>query len=1404
MFNNGREGESSPTLTNVTFSGNRAGSGGAMHNDGWEGGESSPTLTDVTFSGNRAKYGGGAIYNGGENSPALTNVTFSGNWTEFDGGAMYNSGSEDGESSPTLTNITFTGNWAEVHGGAIFNHESSPTLTNVTFTGNTSAHSGGAIYDRGNTSGKSNPTLTNVIFTANGAEQFGGAMFNEPPTDRESSPTLTNVTFSGNWAGNSGGAIANSAFWGGKVSPALTNVTFAGNSANSLGGAIYNIAREDGKSSLTLTNVILWNNSAGQMGAVMYNNAATVTIAYSLVQDGLDGSGINNSNGGGVIDDGGNIDANPLFVSPVDPGDAPTTAGDLRLRPGSPAIDAGDNSVLPAGLTATLDGSLRTQGAAVDMGAYEFLVPLHVKAGASPGGNGSSWEKAFTNLQDALVWAIDGSEIWVATGVYTPGVNVVDSFNISSGAALYGGFAGTETERDQRDWEANPTVLSGDIGGDDKTDMRGVVTDTAHITGNNVNHVLMLDGTTTPITASTRIDGVIITAGQATGGYPDNQGGGLYCNGRNNGSECSPTLTNITFVGNFAKLNGGAVVNDGDNGISRPTLTNVTFISNSANVGGVPGSGGQGGAIYNDARSGISSPVLTNVTFIGNSAHVNGGAMANYGSFGKSNPELTNVTFTGNWANNLGGAMFNNGTSGESSPTLTNVTFSGNWTQLYGGAMTNISFPSGKSSPSVTNAIFSGNSAKEGGAIYNLGGSSPILTNVTFAGNWADEVGGAITSGSTSGTHGPTLRNVILWGNRAGSSGNVMANFGTTSTIAHSLVEGGWNGSGIVTGNGGIVVDGGGNIDADPLFVIPVDPASAPTTVGDLRLRGGSPAIDAGDSDALPAGLTIDLEGNPRIHDGDNDGGPIVDMGAYEFMLPLIGMELVPTSVVEDSGEALTATFTRTVNTTGVLTVTFNVGGSATPDIDYTQSGAASFDGSSGSLTFGDGVITRTMRIIPTLDFVVELDETVAVTVSASSSYSLSVPSSVTGVIVDDDSAGVIVDPIDGLSTTESGGTATFSVTLQSEPTGTVTVTLASDDPTEGTVNLSTLTFNATNWNVAQTVTVSGVDDDADDGDIAYTIETAVSSDDAFYDGIEADDVSVTNLDDDGAGVTVIPSGNLTTTESGGTATFDVVLQSEPAGTVTVTVTSSDPTEGTVSPTTLTFNGANWNVAQTITATGVDDDVDDGHVAYAIQIQVSSDDPDYDGIEVPDVQLVNLNDDYYLFLPLIGSPPGLPDLVVGELSASGNGVTVVVANVGESAVVDPFWVDVYIDPDPVPTAPNQTWPLLAEEGLVWGVTDDALPLQPGQSLTLTLGDAHFDPDESHFSGAIVAGSALYGQVDSAHTGSDHGAVLEAHEADGALYNNIAGPVAPAATVNVGLATPEAVHGGQNSRLPPRR
>ena len=202
---------------------------------------------------------------------------------------------------------------------------------------------------------------------------------------------------------------------------------------------------------------------------------------------------------------------------------------------------------------------------------------------------------------------------------------------------------------------------------------------------------------------------------------------------------------------------------------------------------------------------------------------------------------------------------------------------------------------------------------------------------------------------------------------------------------------------------------------------------------------------------------------------------------------------------------------------------------------------------------------------------------------------------------IDNDAAGISVTPISGLTTTEAGGRAHFTVVLNTQPTADVIIALSSSNPTEGTVSPASLTFTSDNWNMPQTVDVTGVNDALDDGDIAYTIVTAAAvSADPGYNGLNPADVTVINTDNDAAGITVTPTSGLTTTEGGGTATFTVVLNSQPTADVTIGLSSSDTTEGTVSPASVTFTAANWNTPQTVTVTGVDDLVDDGDVAYTI------------------------------------------------------------------------------------------------------------------------------------------------------------------------------------------------------------
>ncbi|MCH8343440.1 MAG: hypothetical protein IH983_05595 [Planctomycetes bacterium] len=183
-----------------------------------------------------------------------------------------------------------------------------------------------------------------------------------------------------------------------------------------------------------------------------------------------------------------------------------------------------------------------------------------------------------------------------------------------------------------------------------------------------------------------------------------------------------------------------------------------------------------------------------------------------------------------------GGGMFNS----SSSPTVTNCTFSGNTAAVAGGGMNNLII----SSPTLTNCTFSDNTANRGGGMFNFKGSNPTVTNC------------------------------VLWGD----SPNEIVAIASTPTVTYSAVQGGFAGT--------------GNINADPLFVDADGPDNIPgTDDDDLRLSPGSPCIDAADNTALPAGITEDLDGNPRFVDdpdtpdtGNRDGiNPIVDMGAYEF-----------------------------------------------------------------------------------------------------------------------------------------------------------------------------------------------------------------------------------------------------------------------------------------------------------------------------------------------------------------------------------------------------------------------------------------------------------------------------------------------------------------------------------------
>jgi predicted outer membrane repeat protein len=556
----------------------------------------------------------------------------------------------------------------------------APAVMDCTFLRNHSRARGGAVCNDLMT----HATFVDCSFVDNRCDAKGGAMYN----DFDCSPTLVSCLFAGNVA-DKGGGMAND----GRSSPVLTNCTFTRNHATAMYGALYNgTGPTNVPNAPVVANCIFWADTADSGPAEIGDwHDCLTAVTYSCVEGGHAGEG--------------NIDADPRFV---DPGH-----GDFRLGPGSPCVDNGHGGAAPP---ADRDGNARFDDAGcpagpfarvphfppgahlpepsmeagfqapVDMGAYERqersadpvaprVVFVNVENREGPW-DGRSWATAFTDLQEALRVAYLGAEeVWVAAGEYhtTPDGDRRRSFRLLSGLALYGGFAGTEERRDQRDWKANETILSGGLGSP------------LGEAGNAYHVVLGADGAV--------LDGFTVADGCADGAGIDGHGAGLLCynavspavancrfsrlRARDGGAVyaynlSSPSFEACDFIGCHADSGGAAVVRVG----SRPLFRGCRFIGDSArwragavqiDYGSGPSfvecffescsSGGHGGALFLEsvaAQIGVIGTTVDACTFVGNSAALRGGAI---GAADASEPVITGCTFTANCAASGGGAI---------------------------------------------------------------------------------------------------------------------------------------------------------------------------------------------------------------------------------------------------------------------------------------------------------------------------------------------------------------------------------------------------------------------------------------------------------------------------------------------------------------------------------------------------------------------------------------------------------------------------------------------------------------------------------------------------------------------------------------------------------------------------
>ena len=537
-------------------------------------------------------------------------------------------------------------------------------ITDCVFVDNEAGFGGAVLLDQAGIA------VRRCAFFGNAARLNGGAI-----QLYRCAPPVSNSLFSANIAViQSGGAVAAH-----EASPNIVNCTFVGNVAQQYGGGIYCFHN----SHPTVVNTVLWDNSAsagGSQVAMGYDqggpgnppSASSVSIAYCDVRGGR---GDVYGDPGSILNWGaGNINADPLFFDPHGVDGIPGTADDnLRLRTGSPCINSGDNSAVGTGET-DLEGHPRILDATVDMGAHEHRPAIYVDIDATGAGTGVDWANALTSLQDALAGAGTGAEIRVAAGVYRPdrgaGLPPGDrslTFRMPEGIVLRGSYAGFgASDPDARDSAAHPTILSGDLAGNDAPGFVNYA--------ENSYRVVTLG-------SSGVLDGLTVTAGCANLEGMKESGAGVFIAGG------SPTITDCRFYANKATTGGALHIAAGS-----PVIAGCRFESNMAVTSG---------AVYNQGSSRFERCV-----FFSNSAE-RAAALADHGAASIIACVFTANTSTGLDANSGAGALFNEGRC-----SIVNCLFNANVALARGGAIW-----AWQADMDITNCTFVDNTSPTGPAI---------------------------------------------------------------------------------------------------------------------------------------------------------------------------------------------------------------------------------------------------------------------------------------------------------------------------------------------------------------------------------------------------------------------------------------------------------------------------------------------------------------------------------------------------------------------------------------------------------------------------------------------------------------------------------------------------------------
>ncbi len=521
---------------------------------------------------------------------------------------------------------------------------------------------------------------------------------------------------------------------------------------------------------------------------------------------------------------------------------------------------------------------------------------FYVKWDASGTGSGLSWTDAYTDIQSAVDAAVADDEIWVAAGTYAPALNPV--VTMKAGVAIYGGFDDADVVRDDRDWDTNVTVLSGSstnrcvIGAnnarldgftvrDGNADQGGGMYNSG-VTGLSVAHCIFTNDVAGSGAGISNDSSTISIAECLFTGITGTETGQVGLCVYNSDSTLS--INNCTFSGNtssFDQLSGLCMYNSDCHGI----ISNCVFKDNIMTTGyTAPGVvSGSGDETYsycsfenNVLNNGygcaldcvyggntIEHCTFLNNTITGDAYSYTGGAALRI-AYEPSAMTVTDCQFINNNATGRGSAVYLE----SAAAVFKRCLFQGNGTVSGSTETLAVSYDT---TLSLENCVFIGNGYEGGdaGAIKMNGSSNASVVNCTFAGNTGSA--GELCIYTSPEGYTATIFNSIL--SSPGTYGPI-SHGGYPPVITYSNVVGGYAGE--------------GNIDSNPLF--------ANLLAGDVRLREGSPCIDAGTDSGAP---TEDIAGNGRPQ------GVRTDMGAYEGFLPCgsILCTITPVGAVADGAQ---------------------------------------------------------------------------------------------------------------------------------------------------------------------------------------------------------------------------------------------------------------------------------------------------------------------------------------------------------------------------------------------------------------------------------------------------------------------------------------------------------------------